>query len=126
MDWRDQVIAEVGQAMGVQGLDFSHGVIQLAFEQRGQLFIEAQPSGVLFYLTRMLPRHERFEHLVWALHQAHYSRSPRYRLQPGLKGDVELFLCIFLDNEDFDRPNIEAVIQSLADQFDQVPGSGGS
>ncbi|WP_263082198.1 hypothetical protein [Endozoicomonas sp. Mp262] len=121
MDWRDQVIADVGRGMGVEGLEFTgSGVIQLEFERRGQLFIEAREKGVLFYLTRGLPQYDCVDMLVRALQAAHYSSSMRYPLQAGLKGDRELFLCIFLGNEEFDRPNIEGVMQILADQFDRI------
>ncbi len=121
MDWRDQVISDVGHGMGVEGLDFSGtGVIQFEFERRGNMYIEAKESGVLFYLIRNISRHDCLDQLNQALRLAHYSKTIRYPLQVGLKGDEELFLCIFLTNENFNRPNIEAVIQLLAEQFDKI------
>ena len=42
MEWRDQVLAEIGQGMGIQGLDFSGtGVVSFEFEQRGTLYYGA-------------------------------------------------------------------------------------
>ena len=41
-------------------------------------------------------------------------------MQVGLQDENQLFLCLFLNNEEFSRPNIEAAIQLLTEQFDLI------
>ena len=121
MDWRDQMIADVGRGMGLEGLDFSGtGVIKLEFERRGDLYIETREDGVLFYLIRQISHHDCLDILIQALKACHYSQSMRYPLQVGLQGDEDLFLCSFLINESFSRPNIEGVMQMMGEQFDKI------
>ena len=121
MDWRDQMIADVGRGMGLDGLNFSGtGVIRLEFERRGELYIETRDDGVLFYLIRKISRHDCLDILKQALKCCHYTQSMRFPLQVGLQGEDDLFLCSFLVNESFSRPNIEGVLQSIGDQFDKI------
>ncbi|MDP0588171.1 MAG: hypothetical protein QS748_02775 [Candidatus Endonucleobacter bathymodioli] len=121
MDWRDQMIADVGRGIGFEELDFSgSGVIKLEFERRGDVYIEAREDGVLFYLIRRISSHDRLEVLTAALKCCHYSQSIRFPLLSGIQGDDDMFLCSFLVNESFSRPNIEGVIKMLGEQFDNI------
>ncbi len=121
MEWRDNVLAEIGQDMGVEGLNFSGtGVVSFEFERMGTLYIEQQEEGVLMYLIRALPSHEIMPVLIQALRQCHYTQSQRFPLQVGVQEREHLFLCIYLANDEFNRPNAESVIQSLGDHFDKL------
>ncbi|WP_330924631.1 hypothetical protein [Candidatus Sororendozoicomonas aggregata] len=121
MDWRDQVIGNVGRSMGMDDLNFSgSGVIKLTFERGGDLFIEAKDSGVLFYQTRMISRHDCLETLLVALKSCHYSQSMKHPLQVGLQGEEGLVLCSFLANESFSEPNIQGLMQMMGEQFDKI------
>ena len=121
MDWKDEVIADVGRGMGVEGLDFSgSGVIKFAFERRGDLYIESREDGVLFYLTRQISRHDCLDILTQALKGCHYSQTIKFPLQVGLQGEDDLYLCSFLENESFNRPNIEGVMEMIGEQFDKL------
>ncbi|MDP0561000.1 MAG: hypothetical protein QS721_01170 [Candidatus Endonucleobacter sp. (ex Gigantidas childressi)] len=121
MDWRDQMIADAGRGMGLEELDFSgSGVIKLEFERRGDVYIETREDGVLFYLIRKVSSYDRLEVLTAVLQSCHYSQSTRFTLLPGMQGDDDLFLCSFLINESFSRPNIEGVIKMMGEQFDNI------
>ncbi len=124
MDWRDQVIGNVGRSMGMDGLNFSgSGVIKLAFERGGDLYVEAKDNGVLFYQTRTISRHDCLGILLKALKSCHYSQSMKHPLQAGLQGEEDLFLCSFLPNESFSEPNIQGVMQMMGEQFDKITAS---
>ena len=121
MEWRDQVLAEVGQGMGIQGLDFSGtGVVSFEFEQRGTLYMELQEDGVLMYLIREITQFEHLPVYMRALRQCHYTQSLNFLTQMGLQDENQLFLCLFLNNEEFNRPNIESAIEHLTELFDQI------
>ena len=121
MDWRDEVLADVGKGMGITGLQFGDsGVISFEFEHRGELYLEQQEDGVLMYLVQTIPEHDSLGILVSALKQCHYTKAHRFPLQAGLKGDDELFLFLYLTNEDFSRPNIEHSIDVLTQQFEKM------
>ena len=123
MDWRDNVMADVGRGMGVEGLNFSdNNVIRFEFEQRGDLYIESREDGVLFYLTRSIQHQNCLDVFKQALKRCHYSQNIRFPLQVGLQGEDGLFLCSFLENESFSRPNIEGVIEMIGKQFDRLEG----
>ena len=121
MDWRDDVMTDVGKGMGIDGLSFGEsGVISLDFEHRGELFLEQQEDGVLMYLVRTISMHDSLGVLINALKECHYTKALRFPMQTGLKGDDELFLFIYLANEEFSRPNIENSMDALAQQFDKI------
>lgn len=121
MEWRDQVLTEVGQGMGIQGLDFSGtGVVSFEFEQRGTLYMELQEDGVLMYMIREITQFDLLPVYMRALKQCHYTKSLNFLMQVGLQDENQLFLCLFLNNEEFNRSNIESAIQFLTEQFDQI------
>lgn len=121
MEWRDQVLAEVGQGMGIQGLDFSGtGVVSFEFEQRGTLYMELQEEGILIYLIREITQFEPLPVYMRALKQCHYTQTINFLMQVGIQDENQLYLCLFLNNEEFNRPNIESAIEHLTEQFDQI------
>ena len=121
MDWRDEVMAEVGRGMGAEGLTFGEsGVVSFEFEQRGALYLEQQEEGVLIYLIRVVSPHDSLGLLKNALKECHYTRATRFPMQVGLKGDDQVFLLIYLRNEEFARPNIESSIEVLTQQFEKI------
>ena len=121
MEWRDQVLEEVGRGMGINGLDFSGtGVVSFEFERSGTLYMELQEEGILMYLIRELTQFDKLPIFEKALKQCHYKQNLRFPLQIGLQGEDQLFLSLFLANEEFNRPNIESAIQYLSEQFDLV------
>ena len=121
MEWRDQILAEFGKGMGIEGLDFSGtGVVSLEFEQRGTLFVELQEDGILMYLIREITQFEQLPVYMRALKQCHYTNNLNFLMQMGQQDENLLYLCLFLDNEEFNRPNIESAVQFLGEQFDQI------
>ena len=124
MDWRDEVIAEVGRGMGVDGLNFGGtGVISMEFERRGALFLEQKDEGVLMYLVQRVSRYGTQQLLLSAMRQCHYTRVPQFPLQVGLKEDDQLFFIVFLRNEEFTRPSVETAIEVLTQQFEKIGNS---
>ncbi|MDD7805826.1 MAG: hypothetical protein PUP46_09785 [Endozoicomonas sp. (ex Botrylloides leachii)] len=121
MDWKDEVISDVGKGMGIDELNFSgSGVIKFQFESDGELCIESREDRVLFYLTRQVAHHNLLDIITKALKYCHYSQAIKFPLQVGLKGNENLFLCSFLENESFNRPNIENLIETITAQFNKL------
>ena len=121
MSWQDDVLTEVGQGMGVEGLDFSGtGVASFEFERSGTLYIERQEEGVLIYMCRALPERDIAPVLLQSLKLCHYTQSQSFPLQVGAQEDEQLFLCIYLADDEFNRPNVESVIQLLSGYFDSL------
>ncbi|MGI9275656.1 MAG: hypothetical protein ACR2PT_12530 [Endozoicomonas sp.] len=121
MGWRDEVVADVGRDMGVEGLNFAgSGVISLEFENSGALYLEQKADGVLMYLIRTVSRFDSGKQLMEALRQCHFTRSMQFPLQVGLKGDDQLFFIIFLVNEEFTKPNVLSVMDVLTRQFEAI------
>ena len=121
MDWRDEIVSDIGRGMGIEGLDFGDsGIISFEFESRGNLYMEKQDEGVLIYLMQSISRFDAMATLIAALASCHYTRSTAFPIQAGLKGDEELTFLVYLENEAFSPPNIEKVIELLIKQFDQL------
>ncbi|MGI9283349.1 MAG: type III secretion chaperone SycN [Endozoicomonas sp.] len=121
MDWRDEVISDIGRGMGIEGLNFgASGVISIEFESERTLYLETQEDGVLIYLVQGLSRFDAVKSLVHALRQCHYTKSLLLPLQAGLKGEEELVWLIYLQNEQFTQPTIESSIETLIRQSEQL------
>ena len=121
MDWRDEVMADVGRGMGVEGLSFGNsGVVSFEFEQRGTLYLEQQEDGILVYLIREISPHDGSGILKNAMRACHFTKATRFPMQVGLKGEDQLFLLIYLNNEEFSRPDIEGTIEVLTQQFEKI------
>ena len=119
MEWKDQVVAEIGKVMGVSDLEFGEsGVVNITYDNGGVLSLEDSGSGVLLYYSDLLPSHGGSGLLVEALRWCHYKkRDSSYLLQVGLNGDLELYLCVFLRNEIFEFSKIQEVIKEMKGRF---------
>ncbi|WP_153301605.1 hypothetical protein [Endozoicomonas arenosclerae] len=121
MDWRDEVISDVGKGIGVENLTFGEsGVISIDFESERTLYLERQEEGVLIYMVQGLSRFDASKSLIHALRKCHYTQSLMLPLQAGLKGEEELVWLIYLDNEQFAQPTIESAIEILIRQSEQL------
>lgn len=121
MDWRSDVLSEIGLGMGVEGVDFSGtGVVSFEFERRGTLYMELQETGILMYLIRPVSQFEILPVLERALIACHYTKSLRFPLQVGLQDDDQLFISLFVANEGFNRSEAEGAMQQLTEKFDEI------
>ena len=120
MDWRDNVISELGEGMGVSGLTFGDsGAVCFDFEHSGKLYIEVKKNGVLLSLSRSVESYNLLSSLENALKACHYKNSFPYCLQVGLRNN-ELYSCIFVPDSEFDRPTTEWVMQFLMAKADEL------
>ena len=120
MDWRDEVLADVGNGMGVNGLNFgAEGVICFEYERSGSLYMEQKDEGVLMYLHRDIDSYNPLPAMEQALKECHYTNSYNWPLQGGLKED-QLFIGLFLSDDEFNRPDVEKAIQYLISKLDQL------
>lgn len=120
MDWRNNVLAEVGEGMGISGLSFGDtGVVSFQFDQIGTLYLELKESGVLMYLAREIDEFNSLPILERALEACHYKRSFPYSLQAGVKNN-QLFICLFLSDSDFSRPDVERAMDFLMSKVDEL------
>lgn len=121
MDWRDEVVSDIGRGMGIEGLSFGvSGVISIEFESERTLYLEAQEEGVLVYMVQGLSRFDASKSLLHALKKCHYTQSLVLPLQAGLKGEEELVWLIYLNNEQFSRPTVESAIETIIRQSEQL------
>lgn len=121
MDWRDEVVSDIGRGMGIEGLSFGvSGVISMEFESERTLYLETQEEGVLVYMVQGLSRFDASKSLVYALKKCHYTQSLVLPLQAGLKGEEELVWLIYLNNEQFSRPTVESAIETIIRQSEQL------
>ncbi|WP_067518768.1 hypothetical protein [Endozoicomonas ascidiicola] len=120
MDWKDEVLADVGNGMGVSGLNFGpEGVICFEYERSGSLYMEQKEDGVLMYLHRDIDAFNPLPAMEKALKGCHFTNSYAWPLQVGLK-DNQLFIGLFLVDNEFDRPSVEKAIQYLMSKLDQL------
>ncbi len=120
MDWRNNVVSELGEGMGISGLDFGDtGVVCLQIEGSGSLYMELKENGVLMYLAREMDRYNALPTLELALAACHYKKSFPFPLQIGLQ-ENHLFISLFMNDNDFSRPGVESAIQILLDKADEL------
>lgn len=118
MDWRNNVLSEVGEGMGINGLNFGDtGVICFQFEESGSIYMELKESGILMYLVREMDSFNSLPVLEQALKECHYKNSFPFPLQVGIKNN-QLFICLFLPDDEFSRPGVESAIQLLMSKAD--------
>ena len=120
MDWRDNVVSEFGEGMGISGLNFGDtGVVCLEIENSGSFYMERKESGVLMYLSREVDRFNVLPVLEQVLAACHYKYSFLYPLQAGLQ-ENQLFISLFMSDNDFSRPSVERAMQILLDKADEL------
>ena len=116
MDWRNNVISELGEGMGISGLTFGDsGVVCFEFDHSGKLYIETKVGGVMLSLSRALDSYNTLATLETALKGCHYKNSFPYCLQVGVRNN-EIFSCVFISDGEFDRPTTERVMQYLMEK----------
>ena len=120
MDWRDNVVSELGEGMGISGLNFGDtGVVCLQIEGSGSIYMERKDNGVLMYLAREMDRYNALPIVEQVLAACHYKKSFPYSLQAGLL-ENQLFIGLFMGDNDFNRPSVERAMQILLDKADEL------
>ncbi|KEI70811.1 hypothetical protein [Endozoicomonas elysicola] len=120
MDWRNNVITELGEGMGIRGLDFGDtGVVCFQIEGAGSLYMEQKEDGILMYLVREMDSFNSLPILERALAECHYKKSFPYPLQVGVQ-ENQLFICLFIHDVDFNRPSVESAMQFLMNKVDEL------
>ncbi len=120
MDWRNNVITELGEGMGIRGLDFGDtGVVCFQIEGAGSLYMEQKDDGILMYLVRDMDSFNNLSILERALAECHYKKSFPYPLQVGVQ-ENQLFICLFIHDVDFNRPGVESAMQFLMNKADEL------
>lgn len=120
MSWVDQTVAEFGQTLGMSDLAFdNNGLIQLAFERSGTLFLEKADNEVLAYLVRQVPNADAGVYRR-ALSSCHYDRQHPVTIQAGLRGDSELTFLARIPEPDFQLPLLERVFQLLDELHNKI------
>ncbi|USE35283.1 hypothetical protein [Endozoicomonas sp. SCSIO W0465] len=120
MDWRNNVISEFAEAMGIRGFDFGDtGVACFEIEGAGSLYMEQKEDGILMYLAREIDPFNNLPILENALAECHYKKSVSYPLQVGVR-ENQLVICLFVDDSDFTRPTVESAMQFLINKADEL------
>ncbi len=120
MSWVDQTVSEFGQTLGMSDLAFdNNGLIQLAFERSGTLFLERADNEVLAYLVRQVPSTSTAV-FRRALSSCHYEHQHPVVIQAGLRGDSELTFLARIPESDFQLPLLERVFQLLDELHNKI------
>ena len=120
MDWRNNVISELGEGMGIKGFDFGDtGVVCFQVEGAGSLYLEQKDDGILMCLAREMDDFNSLPILERALAECHYKKSFPYPLQVGVQ-ENQLVICLFIHDSDFNRPSVESAMQFLMNKADEL------
>ncbi len=124
MNWVDDVIRDFGRGMGFPELHLDEqGVVTLAFEKRGTLFIEKVEEGstisLLIYLARSLSTHHT-DYLSQALRLCHFQEGHALPIYAGLKDDTTLVLLTRLTDHEFTLPRLENAVELLTQLHQQL------
>lgn len=116
MSWVEQTVAEFGRGLGLDRLEFNpQGVVTLATERMGTLFIERVDGAVLVYLVQPLDRASA-ESYARALDACHWRHNHPFQVSAGLRQETGLLFAVRVIESDFDLPTLERVI-SLLDEL---------
>lgn len=116
MSWVEQTVAEFGRGLGIDGLRFNEqGVVTLATERMGTLFIERAEQAVLVYLVQPLDRASG-EAYARALDACHWRHNHPFVVSAGLRQETGLLFAVRLTESEFDLPTLERAI-SLLDEL---------
>ena len=121
----DVTLAELASLFQLSSLSFNReGVAALRLGEKDRIFFEKQAAGdgVLVYVVRALPPHQRGiaeKALRLCGPEGGYSRPVR----PGLTRDNELTLMTLLTERDFIPSNVAPCIAMLRDMQSGITGS---
>lgn len=120
MNWTDQALADYGRALGIDSLEFSEqGVVNLAFERTGSLFIERIHDDLLVYLSREID-HPSAEVYALAFYLCHWRHNHPFGVNPALRHDRTLVFSVRLKEEDVNLPTLQQVIGLLGELHNQI------
>ena len=122
MSLSDEVLAEFGRSMGMEGLAWPEsGVVVLDFANRGVLYLEDRDETLLIYLSRDIDmRDGKLKFLSTALRLCHYRQGLPYVVQVGLRGESSLVFLVRLSAYELTLPELERVLEVLSDLHDRV------
>ena len=120
MSWVDDVLADFGRSMGIEGLAFNDSnVVSLKFEVTGDLYIERMDDGILVYVMREIDRPSK-EIYAAALELCHWRHNHPFAVNPALRGDRHLVFAVNLTEAEFSMPTMEQLLQFLGQLHDQA------
>ena len=120
MSWVDDVLADFGRNMGLDGLAFNDAnVVSLKFEVLGDLFIERIEDAVLVYVMREVPQPSK-EIYAAALELCHWRHNHPFAVNAALKDDRHLIFAVNLTESEFSAPAMEQLLQFFGQLHEQV------
>ncbi|MCP5306248.1 MAG: CesT family type III secretion system chaperone [Chromatiaceae bacterium] len=122
MNTNQEVVAELGRSLGIEGLAMPEGrPLALRFDRRGSLYVEDRDEILLVYLARDIDLGaDRAAVLEKALGLCHYSQGLAYPVHPGLRAERTLVFLVRLPSEQVTLPEIERVLELLSDLHEKV------
>ncbi|MBG0775392.1 MAG: CesT family type III secretion system chaperone [Desulfovibrionaceae bacterium] len=118
MNWIKDTVRDFGRSMGLDGLEPNdRGVVCLAFERLGTLFIEQEDDDVLVYAARGLPP---YSGAAWraALEACHWTEGLPWPVNAGMRGDDVLVFLARLPGREFALPALERTLEMLGKLHD--------
>ena len=120
MTWVDDVLADFGRSLGIDGLAFNDSnVVSLKFEVTGDLYIEHVGDDVLIYVIREIDRPGK-EIYAAALELCHWRHNHPFGVNAALRGEGHLVFAVNLPEREFSVPAMEQLLQFLGQLHDQA------
>ena len=123
MNTNQEVVAELGRSLGIEGLAMPEGrPLALRFDRRGSLYVEDRDEILLVYLARDidLGADRAAGRPEACLRLCHYSQGLAYPVHPGLRAERTLVFLVRLPSEQVTLPEIERVLELLSDLHEKV------
>jgi len=122
MNLNSGVLAEFGDSLGLGALSWpDSGVMEIAFESRGRLFLEERGDDLLIYLTRELDAPDRMAEILRnALGLCHYRKGLPYSVHAGLRGESTLSFLVRMDAYAVTLPELERILELLTTLHDKA------
>ena len=120
MSWVDDVLADFGRSMGIEGLAFNDAnVASLKFEVLGDLFVERLEGEILIYVLREIDRPSK-EIYAAALDLCHWRHNHPFAVNAALKGERHLVFAVNVAESDFSVPAMEQMLQFFGQLHEQA------
>jgi type III secretion system chaperone SycN len=118
--WIDETIEDFGRTLRIPGLRLNNeGVVSLAFEKKGTLFLERAAEGIIIYLTKELSS-PNTRILTKSLSMCHFREGLPFLVNAGLKGDNQLVFSARIPAREFSLPVLEKAVDLLSRLHEEI------
>ncbi|CAM2005086.1 hypothetical protein [Acanthopleuribacter pedis] len=120
MSWVEDTLRTFGESIQMEDLDFNHnGVVCLAIEKMGTLYLEKGDETVRIYLSR---EKESFNtgYPARALNAVHYRENLPFPITAAMRDENTLVFIAVIPESEFSPPNLDRILEILTQLHDSV------